>query len=450
MEKDKILHTCSFCGKKYTEKEVEEGNKIIVVSPLFDGSSTPAKICEECIDACVNNINIIKKDEQITMPEVEKAIIQTPNSIKIGIDQWIIDQESAKKHIARAVFNHMKVIKANKAKGKYTGYEEDLDKTNILLVGPTGSGKTAIVKALSKQLDVPYVIADANSLTASGFVGRDVEDMLKDLYEASGKNLDKAQQGIIYIDEIDKLRRKGKTASGQKDVGGESVQQSLLKLVEGGTFEVQLGSKRNPMMSKTIQFDTSNVLFLGGGAFEGIETIIKERLDKKAGATKVGFSTKTLINEKSTNDYNYLIKQITPMDLSNFGMIPELLGRFPVIAHLEELSINAMINILTKPKNALVKQYTALFEMDDIKIEFDDNALEAIAKEAIKRKTGARALKSIMEETLSEVMYYAPEMSDLLAVKITKETVKDPSCAKYLFVGKEYQNINELNLGGLE
>lgn len=432
-----IIHKCSFCGKFYTEEQCAQENINVIVSP-FDRES---KICSVCLDKCTSLITKISKLEKEEIYEDNtstKQDLPSPSQITEKLSEWIVGQDKAKKDISTGIYNHYKLLNSLKNK---LDLGVKLEKSNMLLVGPTGTGKTAIIKALGEQLKVPYVITDANSLTQAGYVGRDVEDMLKDLLEAANGDLELAQSGIIYIDEIDKVGRKGAHPSGQRDISGEGVQQALLKLVEGGIFDIYMSDKRKRSSNdKPIKFDTTNVLFIGGGSFEGIETVIQSRLHKKSGTTAVGFAGKPT-SKDTEKHFNKLILEVTPEDLKNFGMLPELLGRFPIVTALEQLSEEAMINILTTPKNALVKQYNALFKLDGIELDINQDALKEIAKKALEKKIGARALRATMEETLKDAMYMAPDINNLLAVKITKEAVNDPSCIKYLIA--EESNVIE-------
>lgn len=422
----KDVFSCSFCGATYTEEFLDKSKDITIIQSQMNEDIA---ICDSCLKS--GNELIKKLAEAIDEPsndEIKHKINLTPSSIKKHLDQWIIGQDKAKKDIATAVYNHYKIINTNKK-----SISTEIDKSNVLLVGPTGVGKTAIIKALGKLLDIPYVIADANSLTQSGYVGRDVEDMLKDLLEASDGDLDKAQKGIIYMDEIDKLGRKGSSPTSSRDISGEGVQQALLKLVEGGVFDVSMSDKRKKSLlgDKAIKFDTSQVLFIAGGSFEGIEKVIQKRLNKKSGSTNIGFSG-NLKNTDTDTTFNSLITQVNPEDLKNFGMLPELLGRFPILTSLEQLTEEAMMSILTEPKNALIKQYKELFAMENISLEVEDEAIIELAKKALEKKIGARALRATVEEALKDAMYIAPDIEGLKAVRITKDSVNDPRCTKFL------------------
>lgn len=425
------IHKCLFCGASYTEDYLTKNDLTIIVSPADNIS----KICSECISRCTDAVKDIRSmldEKEFDNFNYKNTLLDVkPSSIKKDLSQWIIGQEKAKKDISTAIYNHYKLIAS-----KDMNLDTEIEKSNILLCGPTGTGKTAIVKALGKKLDVPYVIVDANSFTQSGYVGRDVEDMLKDLLDAANGDLELAQKGIIYIDEIDKVSRKGASPTGSRDVSGEGVQQALLKLIEGGVFEVNTGDKRQRVIgSKSIKFDTSNVLFIGGGSFEGIENTIQKRVNKKLGATNVGFGG-NLKNKDTQKAFNELIVQITPEDLKNFGMLPELLGRFPIVTALQQLDEEAMINILTQPKNALYKQYKALFKIDGIDFEMTEDALKEVAKRALEKKIGARALRATMEESLKDIMYIAPDIKLLTKILVTKEAIEDPRYTKFLIGGE--------------
>lgn len=439
---NKEIHTCNFCGNSYTEDYLIKNNITMITSPI----TKSIKICNTCVSRANSAIEDYVKGQEIEIEEVahekteiKKHNIDKPSQINNSLSQWIIGQEKAKKDISTGVYNHYKLIASKDIKEIKT----DIEKSNILLVGPTGTGKTAIVKALGKKLKVPYTIVDANSFTQAGYVGRDVEDMLKDLLDAANGDLELAQKGIIYIDEIDKISRKGASANTQRDVSGEGVQQALLKVVEGGVFEVSTSKRQRGVIGeKPIKFDTSNVLFIGGGSFEGIEKTIQKRKNKSLGNTNIGFSG----NLKSTNSeehFNELICSITPEDLKNYGMLPELLGRFPIVTALKQLDIDTMVNILTEPKNALYKQFKELFNMDGIDFEMTDDALNEIAKKALEKQIGARSLRATMEEVLKDIMYIAPDIENLKAIKITKEAVNDSSCAKF-FIGENKEETKLL------
>lgn len=439
MKKENV-YKCNFCGATYTEEYLTNNEDIAIIQSPLDESIA---ICDSCISSGNELVKQLTEaiESEVNKENVKDKVKLTPSSIKKHLDDWIIGQDKAKKDLATAVYNHYKLTNVNKK-----SLSTEIDKSNILLVGPTGVGKTAIIKALGKLLDVPYVIADANSLTQNGYVGRDVEDMLKDLLSAAEGDLEKAQKGIIYMDEIDKLGRKGASPSHSRDISGEGVQQALLKLVEGGIFDVTTGDKKKKIIGeKTIKFDTSQVLFIAGGSFEGIEKIIQKRVNKKTGSTQIGFSGK-LNNTDTDVIFNDLITQVNPEDLKNFGMLPELLGRFPVLTALEQLTKEAMINILTKPKNALLKQYKELFAMENVLLHVDNEAIETLAEKALEKKIGARSLRATVEEALKEAMYLTPDIENLQIVKITKDSVENPACTKFLIGTSQEDVTDELSL----
>ena len=398
---------CSFCGK--TQEQVQ---RIIAGPGVY--------ICNECINICNNIIDEdLYEEQEITYTVNDAEKLPTPAQIKSVLDEYVIGQDEAKKTLSVAVYNHYKRINNNEyiIEQNNNSNSIEIQKSNILLLGPTGCGKTLLAQTLARVLNVPFAIADATTLTEAGYVGEDVENILLKLIQAADYDVAKAEKGIIYIDEIDKITRKSENPSITRDVSGEGVQQALLKIVEGTVASVPPQGGRKHPHQEFIQINTSNILFICGGAFEGLEKLINDRIGKKS----IGFGAK--IESPKEIDKTKVFSELLPQDLLKFGLIPEFVGRLPIVATLQDLDRDALIKIVTEPKNALVKQYKKLFELDGVELEFEQEALNAIVDKAIERKTGARGLRSILEDIMRDIMFEIPSNSDIERCVITKETV---------------------------
>lgn len=412
--------SCSFCHKP--QKDVE---KIIAGPNVY--------ICSECIRLC---LDIIRENSQQKPASWGQSGVPAPAKIKTFLDQYVVGQDQAKRKLAVAVYNHYKRLEANASAGDG---DVEVKKSNVLLIGPTGTGKTLLAQTLARFLDVPFVIADATTLTEAGYVGEDVENIILQLYQASNNNLERTLRGIIYLDEIDKIAKKNFTSSVSRDVSGEGVQQALLKLLEGTVANIQVrGSKRLPNQ-ETVQVDTSNILFVCGGSFEGLEAIIEQRIGRRS----VGFNREepddSIVDKNA--DRQALLARTTTEDLERFGLIPEFIGRIPVTAIMNPLGVDDLMHILTEPKNALLKQYQKLFKFEKVKLSFTDDAIRAIAEVAKDRKAGARGLRATLESVMLDIMFEVPSIEGLTEVVITEDVVR-------LHRSPDYNVVKELGLSG--
>ncbi len=407
--------TCSFCHK--SQREVD---KIIAGPNVY--------ICSECIRLC---LDIIREAGPSRPVHWGQEGVPSPHDIKVYLDQYIIGQEDAKRRIAVAVYNHYKRLDAN---AHASEGDVEVQKSNVLLIGPTGTGKTLVAQTLARFLDVPFVVADATTLTEAGYVGEDVENIVAALHQASGQNLERTVKGIVYIDEIDKLARKSFTSSVSRDVSGEGVQQALLKILEGTVANVQSKQKQRGAQQEGVQIDTTNILFICGGSFEGLTRIIDQRLGRRS----VGFLREEdedlpqATAQSGTPEDLRLLKKTTSDDLNRFGMIPEFIGRLPVVAVMDPLTVDDMVHVLTEPRNALVKQYQKLFKFEKVKLHFTDEALIAIAERAITRRAGARGLRAVMEQVMLDVMFDVPSIEGVTEVTITADCVAGKGLAEFV------------------